>query len=94
VDTGGGMKKGKLKSKDFFAAAQNPRIRFKSTKIVTTGQETYEVDGDFTIRAVSNRERLTLLISGKGTGSREIRGKTVFNCKDYGMKKNIPFMST
>jgi len=94
VESGGGMKNGKLKSKDFFDVAQNPRITFKSTKIVTTGQETYEVDGDFTIRAVSNPEQPTLLISGEGTGSREIRGKMVFNRKDYGMKKDLPFMST
>jgi polyisoprenoid-binding protein YceI len=36
--------------------------------------------------------KLTLLISGKGTGSGEIRGKMVFNRKDYGMKKGIPFI--
>jgi polyisoprenoid-binding protein YceI len=50
VDTGSGMKNGKLKSKDFFDVEQNPVITFKSTKIVKTGHETYEVDGDFTIR--------------------------------------------
>jgi hypothetical protein len=32
-------------------------------------------------------ESLTLFISGKGTGSGEVRGKMVFNRKDYGMKK-------
>ena len=46
VDTGSGMKNRKLKSKDFFAAEQNPLITFKSTKIVQTGPNTYEVDGD------------------------------------------------
>jgi polyisoprenoid-binding protein YceI len=50
VDTGSGMKNGKLKSKDFFDVEQNPLITFKSTNIVKAGHETYEVDGDFTIR--------------------------------------------
>jgi polyisoprenoid-binding protein YceI len=93
VDTGSGMKNGKLKGKDFFDVEQNPVITFKSTKIVKTGHETYEVDGDFTIRGVSNPEKLTLTVSGKGTGSGEIKGKMVFNRKSYGMNKGIPFIS-
>jgi polyisoprenoid-binding protein YceI len=92
VDAGSGMKNGKLKSKDFFDVQQNPVITFKSTKIVKTGHETYEVDGDFTIRGVSNPEKLTLTVSGKGTGSGEIKGTMVFNRKDYGMNKGIPFI--
>jgi polyisoprenoid-binding protein YceI len=92
VDTGSGMKNGKLKGKDFFDVERNPVITFKSTKIVKTGHETYEVDGDFTIRGVSNPEKLTLVVTGKGTGSSEIKGKMVFNRKDYGMKKGILFI--
>jgi len=92
VDTGSDMKNGKLKSKDFFDVEQNPLITFKSTKFVRTGPHTLEVDGDFTIRGVSNPEKLTLTVSGKGTGSAEIKGSMVFNRKDYGMNKGIPFI--
>jgi polyisoprenoid-binding protein YceI len=92
VDTGSGMKNGKLKGKDFFDVEHNPLITFKSTKIVQIGHDTYEVDGDFTIRGVTNPEKLTLVVSGKGTGSGEIKGKMVFNRKDYGMNKGIPFI--
>jgi polyisoprenoid-binding protein YceI len=92
VDTGSGMKNGKLKGKDFFDVEQNPVITFKSTKFVKTGPEIFEVDGDFTIRGVSNPEKLTLTVSGKGTGAGEIKGKMVFNRKDYGMNKGIPFI--
>jgi polyisoprenoid-binding protein YceI len=92
VDTGSGMKNGKLRGKDFFDVEQNPVIAFKSTKIVKTGHETYEVDGDFTIRGVSNPEKMTLTVSGKGTGSGEIKGKMVFNRKNYGMNKGIVFV--
>ena len=60
--------------------------------MVPTGHQTYEVDGNFTIRGVSNPEKLTLAISDKGTGSGQIKGTMVFNRKDYGMNKGIPFM--
>ena len=92
VDTGSGMKNGKLKSKDFFDVERSPLITFKSTRIVKTGHETYEVDGDFTIRGVSKPEKMTLTVSGKGTGSGEIKGKMVFNRKNYGMNKGIMFV--
>ena len=93
VDTGSGMKNGKLKNKDFFDVEQNPLITFKSTKFVQTGPNTFEVDGDFTIRGVANPEKLTLTVSRTGSGSAEIKGAMVFNRKDYGMKKGIPFIS-
>ena len=92
VDTGSGMKNGTLKSKDFFDVEKNPQITFKSTKFVQSGPDTFEVDGDFTIRGVSNPEKLMLIVSGKGTGSSEIKGNMVFNRKDYGMNKGIPFI--
>jgi polyisoprenoid-binding protein YceI len=37
VNTGSGMKDGKLKSKDFFDAEHDPLITFHSTKLVQTG---------------------------------------------------------
>ena len=92
VDTGSGMKNGKLKSKDFFDVKQNPLITFKSTKIAQTGPETFEVDGDFTIRGVTKPEKLLLTVSGKGTGSGEIKGTMAFDRKDYGMNKGIPLV--
>jgi len=92
VDTGSGMKNGKLKGKDFFDVEHNPVITFKSTKIAQTGPDTFEVDGDFTIKGASNPEKLLLTVSGKGTGSGEIKGSMVFNRKDYGMNKGIPFI--
>ncbi len=58
VDTGSGTKNRKLKSKDFFDVENNPVITFKSSKIVQTGPNTFEADGDFTIRGVSNPENL------------------------------------
>jgi polyisoprenoid-binding protein YceI len=92
VDTGSGMKNGKLKGKDFFDAANNPTISFQSTKFVQTGPNTIEVDGDFTIRGAANPEKLTLIVSHKEGHLEEIEGKMIFNRKSYGMNKGIPFV--
>jgi YceI-like domain len=83
---------GKLKSKDFFNADQDPLITFLSKKIVQTGPTTFDVQGDFTIRGATKPQTLTLTVSGAGTGSGEIHGTMVFDRKDYGMNKGIPFV--
>jgi polyisoprenoid-binding protein YceI len=92
VDTGSGMKNGKLKSKDFFDVDTNPSIVFQSTKFTQTGPDTIEVDGNFTIRGVSNPEKLTLVVSRKEGHLAEIEGKMIFDRKNYGMNKGIPFV--
>ena len=40
VDTGSGMKNGKLKGKDFFDVENNPVVTFKSTKFVQVAPNT------------------------------------------------------
>jgi polyisoprenoid-binding protein YceI len=92
VNTGSGMKDGKLKSKDFFNADQDPLITFHSTKIVQTGPTTADIKGTFTIRGVSRDETLNLTFSGKGTGHGEVKGTMAFDRKDYGMNSGIPFI--
>ncbi len=92
VNTGSGMKDGKLKSKDFFNVDQDPLITFHSTKVVQSGPETFDVQGTFTIRGVSKPETLTLTVSGKGTGTGAIKGTMAFDRKDYGMNSGIPFI--
>jgi polyisoprenoid-binding protein YceI len=92
VDTGSGMKNGKLKGKDFFDVENNPLITFHSTKVVQTGPDTVEFDGDFTIRGVTKHEKLMFTITGKGTGAGSITGTMAFDRKDYGMNSGIPFI--
>ena len=92
VNTGSGMKDSKLKGGDFFDVKDNPLITFKSTKIVQTGPNTYDVQGNFSIRGATKPETLKLTVSGQGTGSGEIHGTMAFNRNDYGMTKGIPFV--
>ena len=92
VDTGSGVKNGKLKGGDFFDVKDNPYITFHSTKVIQTGPNTFDIPGTFTIRGVSKPETLKLTLSGKGTGSGTIEGTMAFDRKQYGMNSGIPFI--
>ncbi len=92
VNTGSGLKNNKLKSKDFFNVKDSPIIAFKSTRVVQTGPNTFDLEGDFTIRGVTKTEKLTLTDNGKGSTSGSIDGTMAFDRKDYGMNRNIPFI--
>jgi len=41
---------------------------------------------------VTKPEKLTLALSGKGTGTGNIKGTLAFDRKDYGMNSGIPFI--
>jgi polyisoprenoid-binding protein YceI len=92
VNTGSGMKDGKLKGKDFFDVKHDPLITFRSTKIVKTGPNTYAVQGNFTIRGVTKPDTLMLTVERDGTASGDIKGTMAFDRKDYGMDGSIPFI--
>ena len=93
VNSGSGMKDGKLKSKDFFNVKDDPYITFKSTKIVQTGPFSFDLPGTFTIRGVSKPETLNLTLVGtKGSGKGQINGTMAFDRKDFGMNSGIPFI--
>jgi polyisoprenoid-binding protein YceI len=92
VNTGSGVKDGKLKSKDFFNVEQDPTIEFRSTKVVQTSPDTFDIMGNFSIRGVSRPETLKLTVTGKGTGAGVIKGAMAFDRKDYGMTSGIPFV--
>jgi polyisoprenoid-binding protein YceI len=92
VNTGSGVKDGKLKSKDFFNVEQDPTIEFRSTKVVQTSPDSFDIMGNFSIRGVSRPETLKLTVTGKGTGAGVIKGVMAFDRKDYGMTSGIPFV--
>jgi len=92
VNAGSHMKDNKLKGKDFFNAKESPLITFKSTKIVQTGPNTFDIEGNFTIRGVTKTEKLTLTSDSKGTPTGSLDGTMAFDRKDYGMTSGIPFI--
>ena len=92
VSTGSHMKDNKLKGKDFFNAKESPLITFKSTKIIQTGPNTFDIEGNFTIRGVTKTEKLTLTSDSKGTPTGTLDGTMAFDRKDYGMTSGIPLI--
>jgi polyisoprenoid-binding protein YceI len=92
VNTGSHMKDNKLKGKDFFDAKESPLITFKSTKIIQTGPNTFDIEGNFTIRGVTKTEKLTLTSDSKGTPAGTLDGTMAFDRKDYGMTSGIPLI--
>lgn len=82
-----------LKSPDFFDAAKFPSITFKSTKIVATGKDAYDVTGDLTMKGVTRP--VTLAVKSNGfvkdpwgneRAGFEVSGKV--NRKDFGINFN------
>jgi polyisoprenoid-binding protein YceI len=92
VNTGSGMKNGKLKSKDFFNVEEDPLITFHSTKVEQTSPDAVAIDGDFTIRGVTKPERLTFALPDKGNSSGTVTGTMAFDRKQFGMNSGIPFI--
>jgi len=92
VNTGSSLKDGKLKGGDFFAVKENPEIRFLSKKIVNTATDAYRVDGDFTIRGLTNEESLTLNYQPDHPDEGHIVGQMVFDRRQYGMTHGIPLI--
>jgi polyisoprenoid-binding protein YceI len=92
VNTGSGMKDGKLKGKDFFDVKEDPLITFHSTKIEQTGPNTVAIDGDFTIRGVTKQEKLTFALDPNRGTSGTVSGTMAFDRKQYGMNSGIPFI--
>src|SRR5215472_18868837 len=74
VDTGSGLKNGKLKGSEFFDVKNHPVITFRSTKISQTGPDTFTMTGDFTLRGVSKPQTVVLKTTGRGTGSGTVTG--------------------
>ncbi|GAB3496851.1 YceI family protein [Spirosoma knui] len=53
ITTGNEQRDGHLKSADFFDAEQFPKLTFVSTQMKKTGDDTYELVGDLTMRGVT-----------------------------------------
>lgn len=90
IDTRVAMRDNDLKSQHFFDAAEYPTITFQSTKITKTGDNTYQMAGNLTIRGVT--KPVTLDVSGlsapiqaMGTTRRGISATTKINRQDFGV---------
>lgn len=94
IDTREEQRDGHLKSPDFFHAEQHPAITFKSTRIVPSHGDRFQVVGDLTIRGTTRE--VTLDVERTGTGKNpwgaEVVGytaETKISRKDFGLNWNV-----
>lgn len=93
VFTGVADRDAHLRSDDFFNAEAFPEIRFESTSVRKTGEDTYEIDGNLTIRDITQPVTLQVEQGGKATdpwGNEKMgfEATTSVSRKSYGLKWN------
>lgn len=93
INTGSADRDGHLKSDDFFNAEAYPNLTFESTSFTKTGDSTYKLVGNFTMRDVTKPIELQVEYGGTATdpwgnvkAGFEINGKISRN--EYGLKWN------
>jgi polyisoprenoid-binding protein YceI len=94
IDTRDPKRDEHLKSPDFFDAAANPKIMFKSTQIKKAGKNKYKVTGDLTMRGVTKSQTFDVVgptAPIKNPWGMVVRGASVsgkVNRKDFNVNWN------
>lgn len=91
IDTDNESRDKHLRSDDFFNAEKYPLMTFKSTKIEKTGEKTYKITGELTIRDVTRTVVLDTRYMGEvkdpwGNLKSGFKATTSINRFDYGVK--------
>jgi polyisoprenoid-binding protein YceI len=93
IDTRDATRDTHLRSADFFSADEHKTLTFASTAIRRTGEDSFDVDGDLTIRGVTRRVTLRAAFLGAAKdpwGNQRIgfEAEVTLNRKDYGLLWN------
>ncbi|EST30399.1 polyisoprenoid-binding protein [Streptomycetaceae bacterium MP113-05] len=93
IDTRNADRDGHLRSNDFLDMAQYPDITFRSTAVEATGDTTFDVTGDLTVKGVTRRVTVPFTYEGQALdpfGNRRIglEGSTTINRQDFGVTWN------
>ena len=93
IDTRNAQRDEHLRSNDFLAMETYPEITFVSTAVRQTGQDSFEVTGDLTIRGVTRAVTIPLTFEGAATdpfGNLRVglEGGVAINRKDFGVEWN------
>ena len=93
IDTRNAQRDEHLHSNDFLSMDEYPEITFVSTDIRQTGDTTFDVTGDLTIKGVTNRITVPFQFEGASQdpfGNQRIGfdGSVTINRKDYGITWN------
>ena len=91
VDTQSQKRDDHLRSKDFFTVEQFPTASFKSKSWKKTGENTYDVTGDLTIKGATKETVLHVTLLGMGPGMKPgstlsgWEAKTTIKRADFGI---------
>jgi polyisoprenoid-binding protein YceI len=66
IDTNNEQRDGHIKSADFFNVEQHPTMTYRSTSITPTGEGSFRVDGELTLKGVTRNVPLSLELGGFG----------------------------
>ncbi|MGG1486434.1 YceI family protein [Peribacillus castrilensis] len=93
IDTRNADRDNHLRSADFFEVEKNPTLTFKSTKIVKTDEDEYDVTGNVTLNGVTQEETFNITFEGQGKdpwGNEKagFSGKGKVKRSDYGLTYN------
>src|SRR5688572_10670457 len=93
-DTGNDDRDAHLRSADFFDVEKHPRMTFVSTSVTGTGDGTYVVRGDLTIKGIAKEVELQYEHGGEGQdpyGNRKVGGTLSGTIKrsDWGLTWNV-----
>lgn len=97
VDTGDAARDGHLRTSDFFDVETHPTMTFRSTGVSGAGAD-YELQGDLTIRGVTEPVTFALEVGGVGKdpfGSTRVgfTATTSISRKDFGLEYNAALES-
>ena len=93
VDTDEPKRDGHLKSPEFFNAAVDSIVTFKSTKVEKNGEGKFKVIGDLTMRGITKQVVLDAYLKGKtknpwGQTVAIFKSNTTINRTEWGLKWN------
>jgi len=93
IDTRNAQRDEHLRSNDFLAMQEHPKITFSSTGVRQVDDTTFEVTGDLTIKGVTNAITIPFEFEGAAKdpfGNQRVgfEGSVTINRKDYGVTWN------
>ncbi|QPP07018.1 YceI family protein [Streptomyces bathyalis] len=93
IDTRNADRDSHLRSNDFLKMDEYPEITFRSTGVRQSGEDTFEVTGDLTIKGVTRSVTVPFTYEGQATdpfGNSRIglEGSTTINRQDFGVSWN------
>lgn len=93
VDTRSADRDAHLRTNDFFGTDEHAKITFVSTSVTETGDDSFDLTGDLTIKGTTKSVTIPFTYEGGATDPfgnvrAGFEGKTVVNRKDFGLVWN------